>query len=623
MSATRVEDDEPAVAPAEPSAPTPAEGAPSAPAETTRPAVPERDAGDDAPADGGDGPGDASGDGSDGPGDGAGDGSDGPGDGATPGEPDDRGDPAADDAEKRSTEDVLLLKLFGARRLGLDTAPRARMWGWIGTAVVTLLAAALRLWHLGQPRALIFDETYYVKYAYSLLRSGFEARWPDNPDPGFISGNMDTYLQEPDYVVHPPLGKWMIALGMRLGGAENIWAWRISTAVVGIIAVYLVIRVSRRLFGSTAIGVLAGLFMAVDGEAIAHSRTSLLDNFVMFWGLVAFCFIVLDREQARRRLAARAAAIIDAGGEIGKYGPRLGWRWYRFFAAVSLGLMCGTKWSGIYFIAVFGLLSVAWDATARRSIGVKRWWEDAILVDGIPAALIMLPTALVAYLATWWGWFRNPHSYMRQWAEQNPGQGVSWLPDSLRSFWQYHTQMWQFHNGLDAPHPYQANPVGWMLQWRPTSFYYQTVPGGTGGCSASSCSEAITSLGNPLLWWAGALAAAIALVWLFIARDWRATAVLAGIVAGWLPWFAYMHRTIFTFYSIVFTPWVMMAVAYVIALLVEETAGDRVASRRVKIGIAVFVAAVVGVAAFFYPIWSAMPISYDYWHAHMWLPSWI
>lgn len=517
-----------------------------------------------------------------------------------------------------------LEKLFGRRRLALGLTRRDRTVAAVGLGAVTLLAAVLRLFHLGVPRTLVFDETYYVKYAYSLLRVGYEARWPDNPNPRFEAGDADIFLHQADYVVHPPLGKWMIALGIQVGGVENSWSWRLSTAVVGIIAVFLVGCVARRIFASTFAGLLAGLFMAVDGEAIVASRTALLDNFVMFWGLVAFCFIILDREQSRRRLADKVARIVADGGTIGNFGPRLGWRWYRFAAAVALGLMCGTKWSGLYFFVVFGLLSVAWDATARRAVGVKRWWEDALVVDAIPAALIMVPTVVVTYLATWWGWFRNPMSYMRQWAVENPGQGVSWLPPTLRSFWQYHQQMWEFHTHLDSTHPYMANPVGWIVQWRPTSYYFESVATGTQGCTAKEgCAQAVTSLGNPVLWWAGALAAAIALVWLVVAKDWRAAAVLSGIAAGWLPWFAYMHRTIFTFYSIAFTPWIMMAVAYVLLLLVEDTDGRRRRRRYTLVAVGAFTTVVVLVSAYFYPIWTAWVVPYSFWHAHMWLPSWI
>src|SRR5699024_10513737 len=131
---------------------------------------------------------------------------------------------------------------------------------------------------------------------------------------------------------------------------------------------------------------------------------------------------------------------------------------------VSLGLACGSKWSGLYFVAVFGLLTVLWDLSARRRAGVGRWWEDALVVDGLPAFVQLVPTALLVYVATWWSWFATPGAWGRQWAAQNPGQGVTWLPEALRSFVQYHVQMWDFHTGLTTAHNYQSNPIGWIIQ---------------------------------------------------------------------------------------------------------------------------------------------------------------
>ena len=54
---------------------------------------------------------------------------------------------------------------------------------------MTLLAGLLRFWDLGRPHKLVFDETYYVKDAYSLLVNGFEANWGDNPNPAFEAGD--------------------------------------------------------------------------------------------------------------------------------------------------------------------------------------------------------------------------------------------------------------------------------------------------------------------------------------------------------------------------------------------------------------------------------------------------
>ena len=87
--------------------------------------------------------------------------------------------------------------------------------------LVTLLAAVLRFWNLGHPQAIVFDETYYVKDAWTLLQNGYESSWPEGADEDFAAGDTDIFLDEPLYVVHPPLGKWMIALGMAAFGADR------------------------------------------------------------------------------------------------------------------------------------------------------------------------------------------------------------------------------------------------------------------------------------------------------------------------------------------------------------------------------------------------------------------
>jgi len=524
-------------------------------------------------------------------------------------------DPDREDDPGLSTHDRLLVSLLGARTLLLGATRRARLTGWLWPLAVTLLGGVLRFWNLGRPHELVFDETYYVKQAYSLLRLGYEGSWGDDANALFAQGDGSALGTSPEYVVHPPVGKWLIALGIQLGGGiESSTAWRLASAVAGTLAVLMVARIGRRLFASTALGTVAGLLMAVDGEAIVHSRTGLLDVFVMLFALAAFGALLLDRDQARRRLAARTAAVLDSGAELGS-GPRLGWRWWRFAAAVLLGLCIGTKWSGVYFLAVFGLLSVAWDATARRSVGVRAWLPATLWRDALPAGLIVVLTAAGTYLGTWASWFAHPGAYLRQWAVEHPGEGVTWLPPALRSLWHFHTQMWDFHTHLTAEHAYAAHPLGWIIQWRPTSFYYPTeVSGLTGSaarelCGADACSHAITSLGNP------------ALYRLVLRRDWRAGAVLSGIAAGWLPWFAYTGRTIFTFYSIAFTPWVVLTLTYVLALLVQSR--DERQRRRGLVATSAVLVVVVAVSAFFYPVWTAWVVPYDFWHLHMWLRSWI
>ncbi|ACZ31750.1 glycosyl transferase family 39 [Xylanimonas cellulosilytica DSM 15894] len=525
------------------------------------------------------------------------------------------------------TRDRLLRALLGDRRLALGTTWRSRLLDVVGTILIVALAAVARLQNLGRPGTLVFDETYYVKDAFTLWRLGFEAQWPESPNPAFEAGNVETYLEQAAYVVHPQVGKWLIGLGMHLGGgATSSDAWRLANAVVGILAVLLIIRIARRLFASTSMGLVAGLLFAVDGAAIVHSRIALLDQFVMFFALLAFGFLLVDRDQARRRLADRVAAIVDAGGTVSRYGPRLGFRWWRLAAGVSLGLAIGVKWSGLYFVAVFGLLTVLWDVTARRRAGIGRWWEDAVIADGLPAFVQLVPTALLVYVLSWWSWFATPGAYLRQWAAQNPGEGITWLPEALRSFVHYHQQMWNFHTGLTSEHNYQSNPIGWIIQWRPTSFYWNCVGRTEGPCEPTDQAQAITSLGNPLLWWAAALAIVVVIVVGIMRRDWRALAVLSGTIAGWVPWvvtYLDTQRTVFTFYTIAFAPWVVLTLVYVGVVGLEHTEGRPRARRKVVLAIAALVVAIVAVSAVFYPLWTAQEVPFPYWQNVVRLRNWI
>ena len=64
--------------------------------------------------------------------------------------------------------------------------------GWIATVVTTLIAAFTRLWNLGSPHEIMFDETYYVKDAYSIWHLGYEGTWAQNANASFVRGNFST-----------------------------------------------------------------------------------------------------------------------------------------------------------------------------------------------------------------------------------------------------------------------------------------------------------------------------------------------------------------------------------------------------------------------------------------------
>jgi dolichyl-phosphate-mannose--protein O-mannosyl transferase len=503
--------------------------------------------------------------------------------------------------------------------------PDDGVWGWLGPLLVAAFAGILRFWRLGTPKAFIFDETYYAKDAYALLQFGVEqdfvsAAKEGDPDPAnakILAGDLSgLFTGDPSYVVHPPGGKWVIAVGEQLFGMTP-FGWRFMVALLGTLAVLMTARIGRRLLGSTLLGCTAGLLLAVDGLAYVHSRTALLDPILMFWALAAFGALLVDRDQARARLAG-----LVGRADLGRLGPSLGLRPWRLLAGVCLGMACATKWSGLWFVAVFGLMAVLWDVGARRTAGVRRPFLGALVRDAAPAFAALVLVALVTYLLTWTGWFLGgDDAYNRYWARDNPGTPL--VPDALRSLWQYHQQAFDFHTGLESFHPYRSNPWGWLVLARPVSYFYESSGKGAGGCDVESCSQAVTALGTPAIWWAAALTLPVLLVMWLGRRDWRAGAVLAGVAAGYLPWFLFQGRTVFSFYAVAFVPWLVLGLAYCLGLVLG---GERASPRRRQWGAAAagaYVLLAVVNFAYLLPVLSAQVIPYAEWLDRMWMRSWI
>ena len=447
--------------------------------------------------------------------------------------------------------------------------------GWIATVVTTLIAAFTRLWNLGSPHEIMFDETYYVKDAYSIWHLGYEGTWAQNANASFVRGNFSTLSPEASFVVHPPLGKWLIAMGMEAVGPASSWGWRLAVALAGIATVFLLCRLVWRLFPSPLLVGLAGLFLAIDGVGITESRIGLLDGFIGFFALAAVYCIVRDRQSQRERIAR-----LLEGTAAGALAPKAGWRPWMISAGVLLGCACSVKWSGLYLLATIGIMTVIWDGTALRAVKAKVWKLETLVSRGWGNFMRLVPVAGVTYLLSWFGWFMNPSAYKHGWAaaERAAGRG-SWLPDSIADFIEYHRAIYEFHVGLSTPHSYMAKPSGWLLQMRPTSFYWQsndTLGADAYQCDTRNCVRAITSIGNIPIWWAAFVAVFVVVAYVALKRDWRGWVVLAGYIGLYLPWFMYWDRTIFTFYTVAFVPFVVLALTVALGWGIGLLDGDGV-----------------------------------------------
>jgi dolichyl-phosphate-mannose--protein O-mannosyl transferase len=524
-------------------------------------------------------------------------------------------------------------------RAGLRARDSDPVIAWVGTVAVTLLAAFLRLWHLGKPRAFLFDETYYAKDAWSLLHHGYSQTYVDKANEQILAGHTDgLWTGVPNMVVHPEVGKWIIALGESVFGMTP-FGWRVASAVVGSLMVMVMIRLARRVTRSTLLGLVAGLLMCFDGIQLVLSRLALLDVFLAFFVLCAVSCMVADRDWVRLRLASR----LPAAGRLAPqaWGPKLLWRPWRLATGVFWGLAISTKWSALFPLAVFGLLMWVWDAGARRSFGVRRALLKSAVIDALPAVGYVVLLPLLIYVVSWTGWLLHAHTYEQ--ALSNTQYGPYWgnyirtdahgffpeLWQSLRSLWHYHRDVYGFHTGFlnDSTHPYQSDPWGWMLLNRPVGVDSQLgIASGQQGCAAaagSTCLREVLLLGNPVVWWFSVVAAVWAPVAWIARRDWRYGLVTVGIAATWLPWFRYDDRPIFSYYAVVILPFLVLGAT----LLLGEMLGraDASATRRAVGAAAAGSVVLLVLVAFgwFWPIWTDQLLTQSEWIQRMWFRRWI
>lgn len=488
--------------------------------------------------------------------------------------------------------------------------PTDRLRGWLVTVFLTILAGATRFYHLGYPTdsgTPVFDEKHYVPQAWQMVRNGGVE---DNP--GY------------ELVVHPPLGKQLIAVGELFHGYDPV-GWRLCAALAGTVCVLLVIRIARRLTRSTLFGAVAGVLMLSDGVSFVQSRMGMLDIFLTLFVIAAFGALVVDRDDMRTRMAT-----VVAEGRVGDspLGPRMGVRWWRFGAGVLLGLACAVKWDGAFWLAAFGVLSVVWDLCARRAAGVSRPWVGTWARDVVPALWALAAIPILVYLGSWWAWFASEVGTDRYEVGRDIGAGGRWafLPDAVRSLWYYHAHVLDFHASLDTsrthPHPWESKPWVWPMGLRPMLYYLSTstrtcAPGGT-----AECISATMLIGTPALWWASPLALGWALWRGFTRFDWRYGAVLIGYGAGYLPWFIHIDRQMYFFYATPLAPFLILGLTLMLGDIVGRS---RPGTERHGTGLMIlslYLALCLVNFAWLWPIMVGMPISNAHWNAEMWLPSW-
>lgn len=457
------------------------------------------------------------------------------------------------------------------------------------------LAAILRFPGLSTPATIVFDEAYYARDA--CLYTGISQEDCNAPQ-----------ATEQSYV-HPPLGKWLIAIGVKLFGYKA-FGWRVMAAVFGTAMVPIAYLLMRKLFRDRWAAGMAGFLVALDFLLIAQSRIGMLDIFVAFFILLGFLFLAFDWDRLK---LLRENALLPFPGD--RPAREVEWR---FAAGAAFGLALAVKWSAGFALAGGLIMALFWSASTISTEDQDQGWKKRSRRFGREAAtsalaLVLVP--LLVYVMSYSLWFKDNYG------ERHCTTGSSPVCASgpfgiVIAFEQLQTRMWQYHRDLRAGHTYQAQAWTWPLVARPIAYYYVGPPD-------AEKIQHILAFANPVVWWP-ALASA---VWLAIAglRRWRPERF---VMAAWgwqyLPWLATSIisaiwaaatdpvRPLFFFYMTPIAPFMMMSLAASLSAL-------RSVSRPFRWLVRVWlVIGVVGLFIYFLPIIYGTGLSQPAWDGRMW-----
>lgn len=397
----------------------------------------------------------------------------------------------------------------------------------VAFALISIFAFSLRIFNVAYPKKFIMDEAYYVPDAASILKNGYEISWARTQNySAFFASFMDgswSYSFSEYGATHPPLGKFLIALGMIFFKPYDSLGWRISAVIAGSLIVILSIVLAYLVFGNKKVSLIAGLVIAIDPMMIAMSRVAHLDVFVTLFTLSGVIFSVM---YVKRKIYLDKYNLV--------FNP-----WVPL-AFISFGLAAAVKWSGLYFMVAFVLFIFIINIKNTHAVSKVNLYAKSLL-----AAVLSATIALFVYSSSWIFWLLTVG---------NQGD----LFTSLQGLIRLHVKLFKDNTSLFEKHGYGSNAFEWVLQSHPTLLFYEK---GNVDTVAS-----ISSMPNLLVWYGGIISVIVLVVIIFRNKlnVTLSLMILVAIAAGWVPWMLSHGRTIFQFYTVIFAPYVFIALAYIL-----------------------------------------------------------
>lgn len=380
----------------------------------------------------------------------------------------------------------------------------------------------------------------------------------------------------PYEISHPPLGKLIMGVGIRLFGMTP-FGWRFMGTLFGVGMLPLLYVFLKNLFGRTSIATCGTILLAADFMHLTQTRLATIDTYAFFFILLMYWFMY-------RYLT------LPAGTPFRKCALPL------FLSGLFWGIGAASKWTVIYgctglvVLYFIGLYQKVRDWPAEQPGRVK--WVFQILGFSV-LVFAVIPAAI----------------YTLSYLPYAMAEGDTSLTGLIGAMWENQKYMLSYHSGVTDSHPYSSRWYQWLFDIRPILYYMDN--------DVAGYTTRFAAFVNPVVCWGGLLAVASCAVQAVRRRCAKALFIFIGYLAQLVPWF-FIGRITFAYHYFPSVLFLVLALCYVFHTLAEreEMVNWKPAMFAVTGG-------AVGLYALFYPV--LVGIQIPTWYSNNvlgWFPSW-
>lgn len=404
-----------------------------------------------------------------------------------------------------------------------------------------------------------FDEIYHPRTAYEHI------------------------LHENEYEIsHPPLGKLIISIGIRIFGMTP-WGWRFMGTLFGVLMLPIIYVFMKQMFGKTVVATCGTILFAFDAMHFVQTRLATIDTYSVFFILLMYLFMF--RFVTRPKGAPLKTGIIDL-----------------FLSGLFFGMGAASKWTCIYAGAGLAVIFFI-DLFLRGRDAVEEHGFGKFVLYVLRLGFVCVGFFIVIPIAV----------YCLSYYPYGLSRGMTFPemltnPDYYKVIWNNQVFMYEYHSQLKATHSYSSVWYEWIFNARPILYYRRFLGGGMRSLFAA--------FGNPIVWWGG-LVSVILMGYRTLERhSTRSLFILLAYLSQLVPWL-FVSRCVFIYHYFNCVPFLAFATADVFNTIWERKIG------RYKLAVIGYTAVAVILFALFYPVMSGIPVS-DYYTTYVlrWFPGW-